>query len=622
MYGPAARYLLFYIGGVLLVAGGHLPWWVGFGAIFCLRRPAVFFFLACLLSGPKAKPEELQGKSVLVMLMDLPEKRGASYRTTGEIFGSSREGSWRKGSGSVQIYLPQAYSPGQLLEIHEGVRRLPPPRNAYEFDYSSYLQRQGIDYKCFLREEDYVLRGQVAALPWSLSARVYLHEVYLKYIGPGPSLGIAEAMVAGLKSEVDAEVEEAYITTGTVHALAVSGMHVALLFWMLNLLLSRVVPRRSVWYVLLLLGALWAYALFTGLSASVCRSVLMFSLFLVGDFLRRCGSSLNTLFVSALVLLMVKPMWLFDIGFQLSYLAVWGILELNPILARGYRPRFLVVRYLWESTTVTLSATAYTLPLTVYYFHQFPNYFLLANPLVNLICTPLLPLGLLLLIPVPGLASFLGTGMRMLIEVMNGVVREIAGWPGALTEQIYVSGITLALSFALLFCTRRWLAEREVKTVWMGSICLFLMFVQESRALLGQKRQEELVFHEQGFSLVAGKKESRFGSEEQNNALATYRLEKGISLVETRQIEGNFLVDTDLGRVIWLRKKQDVGLENVNFVLISNEAGIPERLPLGANVILDKTNSLPYIEKLRSRGVKVTNLRVEGLKIISNEQTI
>lgn len=622
MYGPAARYLLFFIVGVILVSGGYLPWWIGFGGVLCLRRPLVFFFLACLLCFPKGAAEDIEGKSVLVKIVDLPENRGASYRTTAEIVGAREGKKWRESRGLVQVYLPEACGPGHILEIPQGVQLLKATPNPYMFDYSKYLQRQGIFYRSFLKEGDYILKGKSDRLSWSLSARLYLHEVYLEYIGAGPSLGIAEAMVAGLRTEMEDEVEEAYIATGTVHALAVSGMHVAMLFWMLNFVLSLFLSRRSLWYMLLLLGALWSYAVFTGLSASVCRSVLMFSLFLVGDFLRRSGSSLNTLFISALVLLMIKPQWLFDVGFQLSYLAVWGILEFNPILSKKFKPRWVITRYLWESTTVTLSATLYTLPLSVYYFHQFPNYFLVANPLVNLICTPLLPMGLVLLLPIPAFAPYLGMCMRWLIELMNGVVSEIASWPGAITGDLAVSGLSILLSYFVILLFQRWLSEREPRVIWLSGIFVFFLLVQEGRQRSRWNRQEELIFHEAGFSIVSGRKEINFSVEPGTRMMKNYRREKGILVVERDSVVGNFQVDTKWGRVICFRKKQNIDLESATFVLISNDACPPEQLSMSTPILLDKTNSRRYKELLEARGLKVLDLRALGMKIFTHEQII
>lgn len=622
MYGPAARYLLFYVGGVLMVTGGILPWWVGFAGLLCIRRPVVFFFLACLLTAPDEPPTDFAGKTLLVKVVELSEKRGKFYQTKVEILGLRQGARWKQSKGKAEVYFPEELSPGQLLELPQGLKLLPTVRQPYAFDYSGYLRRQGIYYQSFLREGEYVAKGRDERLPWSLSARRYLHEVYVQYIGEGPALGIAEAMVSGVKTEVKEEVEEAYISTGTVHALAVSGMHVALLFWMLNLLISRLISPRSGLFVVVMLVILWSYAVFTGLSASVCRSVLMFSLFLIGDYLGRNGNSLNTLFVSALLLLLFRPQWLFDVGFQLSYLAVWGIVELNPLLQRMLKPRWGILRYLWESTSVTLSATLYTLPLTVYYFHQFPNYFLVANPLVNLLCTPLLPLGLLLLVPVSGLQYGVGKLMRFLIDVMNSVVQEISTWPGALSENLSLHLVSLFLFFGLVYFVRIWLAERVARNLVYGGICLFLVFVQKGMELSKQQAQEELVFHGEGFSYVVGRKECRFGEEARGSHLVNYRREKGISVVETRKVEGNFWVETDLGKVICLRKSQEFDVENANFVVISNEACAPERLHSGMNIILDKTNSVRYFNDLKARGLSVTNLRDEGMKIFAHEQTI
>lgn len=202
---------------------------------------------------------------------------------------------------------------------------------------------------------------------------------------------------------------------------------------------------------------------FTGLSASVCRSVVMFSLFLVGERLQRSGSSLNTLFLSAVVLLLWNPNWLYDVGFQLSYLAVWGILSFHPILHKSIRIGNRVLRSLWEGASVSISATLFTLPLSLYYFHQFPNYFLLANTAVNLVCAPLLPIGLLLLLiyPINWMFEWVGFIFKFLLIILNRVVEFFAGLPGAVSKDIYISMFTVLVLFLILFSVIHFLEEED-----------------------------------------------------------------------------------------------------------------------------------------------------------------
>lgn len=254
--------------------------------------------------------------------------------------------------------------------------------NPGEFDLRMFWRAKGIDKMIFFQEEDLVLleKNELYGF-WKLT------KVFQKFCGDalaqflkGDELAIAKALVLGDKSLLDSELRSSFSNTGAMHVLAVSGLHVGIVAQILIFLaqfLARWITRYQA--QLIVVSLLWVYALLTGLSPSVVRSVLMFSLLIVAQISGRNSTSINILFISAFISLVYNPYLLFDVGFQLSYGAMLGIFLLNKPIQSFFQPKNKWIGYLWDGTAVGLAAQCMTTPLTLYYFHQFPNYFALTN---------------------------------------------------------------------------------------------------------------------------------------------------------------------------------------------------------------------------------------------------
>lgn len=220
----------------------------------------------------------------------------------------------------------------------------------------------------------------------------------------GTFLGISKALLLGDKADLDQETMDDFSKTGSMHVLAVSGMHVgiilAMVLWSLQYL-SKWLKRRTA--LLLAFGFVWFYGFLTGASPAVMRSVLMFSLMVLAELIQRKQSGMNGLLVAGLILFVLDPMVILDIGFQLTFAAMFGIFLVYPKIKNWFSPTKKWLNWCWEGTAVGLAATITTTPITLYWFHQFPNYFLLSNIGVMLFGTAVLFLGVLfvLLMKVP-----------------------------------------------------------------------------------------------------------------------------------------------------------------------------------------------------------------------------
>ena len=211
----------------------------------------------------------------------------------------------------------------------------------------------------------------------------------------------------GQRQDISKEIYNSYTQAGAIHILAVSGLHVGIILLLLNFIFKPLIYFKNGNYIKLIVIVLilWSYAVIAGLSASVVRAVTMFTAVAIGMHLKRPTNVYNTLTISAFFLLLFKPMFLFDVGFQLSYLAVLAIVIIQPMLEKLWKPKFKLIDFFWKIFTVTIAAQFGIIPVSLYYFHQFPGLFFLSN-LVIIPCLGFI-LGFGILIIILGLLNLL-----------------------------------------------------------------------------------------------------------------------------------------------------------------------------------------------------------------------
>lgn len=321
--------------------------------------------------------------------------------------------------------------PGALLMVHSNFWK---PANEIlpgSFDFERFSRIKSIDALCTIN------KNQVMSLGKNEQSFVisFIHSIrcaiirYLKASGfDANQLGIASALLVGYRADIDAELNTAYSKAGIVHVLAVSGMHVSLVFGSVLWLLSRFLKPRTAAVAGILV--LWFYALLAGLSPSVMRSACMFSLMAISKLFVKSAVSSNAMAGAAFIMLFGDPQTLYDPGAQLSFAAVWGI------YARSTTPSFLyfknkIIRYVIDSLWVCLVAQLATLPITLWYFGSFPVYFLLANLLAVPFSTGLIYIGFfgLMLFPIDFISAPILEVMKIGIDALNYFTRHIAGLP-------------------------------------------------------------------------------------------------------------------------------------------------------------------------------------------------
>lgn len=379
-----------------------------------------------------------------------PEEKAHAWKVTAEVL-RVRDTTWKARNAKVILYFPKHAFPrpfryGDVLLIEGQPDTLDAPANPGEFNYKAFLAAKNIYHQHFVREGKVIKTGYAPPnrfVAFAFRSREWAEAVLEKFIHGEREVAIASALVLGVTDGLDNELTNAYAATGTMHILAVSGLHVSILYF---ILLSIFKPlnrcRGGRWLAALAaLTALWLYAFITGLSPSVLRAVTMFSFLALGRPAARSTNIYNTLAVSACCLLLYDPFLIRSVGFQLSYLAVLGIVYLYPRIVVLWEPQHAFTTRVWKLCAVSAAAQVATFPLSLLYFHQFPNYFLLSNLLVVPLSSAVLIGGLSLVVlgfatPV---ATVLGYCLEMTIRLLNGAVFVMEGLPFSLTENIYIT---------------------------------------------------------------------------------------------------------------------------------------------------------------------------------------
>lgn len=272
--------------------------------------------------------------------------------------------------------------------------------NPHQFDYRAYMQRQQVYNQLFLDSKNsIVLKKKPSVYGKAQTVRKQINTTLVEHSVSEQNLSVINALLLGQRQEVSKATYKSFTTSGAVHILAISGLHIGLLLVLLNMVFKPVTYLKhgkllaSICIILLL----WLYAFLVGLSPSVVRAVTMFSLFTVAIYSNRITNTYNTLVLSAFILLICDPYYLFDIGFQMSYAAVFAIIWIKPLFDRWWQPKNIITKRLWDVFSVTIAAQLGVLPLSLFYFHQFPGLFFISNMVIIPILGVLLGLGIVTL---------------------------------------------------------------------------------------------------------------------------------------------------------------------------------------------------------------------------------
>ena len=455
------------------------------------------------------------------------ENRSKTYRTVVSLQEIKTKKGWKNKTGKVLLYLkknqklnsiPLKY--GDILLIKGQANLVSPPPNPAQFDYAKYLSYQNIFHQQFISNKQFEIINHTTPnyiYLYALQSRNYLSKVLKNLVKGSQEFAIATALLLGVREQMDSEILEAYSKTGLMHILAVSGMHVGLLviflefFFFRNWLKSNNSKKRLS-YVFLMLIIVWFYALITGLSPSVFRAVMMFSLMVIGKGFSKRPSIYNTLAVSLFVLLFIDPYLLFSAGLQLSYLAVWGIVYFQPIFNKYWSPSNRIVKWFWGIITVSLAAQLVTFPLGLWYFNQFPNYFLLSNLVIIPISIGVMYVGImtLMLAWIPIISTFLGWVLSTLIWLMNYITFYFQKLPYANIEGVYVNNFEVLILYGMIICFAFFIhSKKYIYWVILGVLSCFWGVSRIFYTFKISQQNELIVYHFSGKTAYKSAKDKK-----------------------------------------------------------------------------------------------------------------
>lgn len=386
----------------------------------------------------------------LVQVQDQPKATAELISFTGALVGCSSVTGSQPITGKLKLYLKPSYYqstvplPGDKVAFTAKLSSISPPRNPYEFDYQAYLARQHTHHQVYLYPKQYRilpdssfnLRRLAAQLRKEATNRLHTALKDTTYTA------LASSMLLGDRNLLDNQLKSNFAITGAMHVLAISGLHVGIVALLLVFVLDRLWPEKRSWVkAIIIVVCLAGYAFITGLSPSVLRASVMFSFLLLGKAINRKANPYNSLAASAILLLMLDPTMIQQLGFWLSYSAVVGIFLIYPKLYGWLYFKNRLANWVWQLLAVSLAAQIATLPITIYSFHQLPTYSLLTNLIVVPATTLILGIGLgyLALSWIPWLGATLAFLLKLILQGVILSVNWLAQLPLSGIKGIYIS---------------------------------------------------------------------------------------------------------------------------------------------------------------------------------------
>ncbi len=500
---------------------------------------------------------------------------------------------------------------GKSLKIIGSIYLNKKPNNPNQFDYGKYLENQQIYGQIYTNYSDVKISKQVeksiSYYAGILRNRI-IHNLEKNHFNE-TELNVVNALILGQQQDISQEINRDYQYAGAVHILSVSGLHVGFILLFITFLLKPIpnTKRNSLLKLIIVVISLWSFGIIAGLAPSVVRSVTMFSFVAIGLYLRRSVNIYHTLLVSALLILLFQPSFLFDVGFQLSYLALFFIVWLQPLLIAIWTPKNKILTYFWEIITVSFAAQIGTFPLSIYYFHQFPGLFIVTNIIILPMLSVILCLGVVVMV----LAAFDLVWMPLLkslewsIWLLNKIISWVASFENFVLKDISFNWLMMCCSYLLIFSSIIWFMKPMYKKLMVSLVSIVLVQVTVLQAKYSnQKKSEFIVFSKKKNTLIierSGTKVTVFATKkfDDSSGLKPY-LVANFCIIEKKKAISNLYYFKN--KKFYLLDSSAVYLDNVkpDILLLSHSPKINlERLFISwkpQQVVADASNYKSYVK--------------------------
>ncbi len=476
---------------------------------------------------------------------------------------------------------PKPLSVGSRFFTRGIITKVPSPKNPYQFDYGNYLKQKRIYGQLSIANNELLAANSKAngVRVWAVRFRESIQKKLQTHAFTLNQLAIINALILGQRQGIEKEINQQYAAAGMMHILAVSGLHVGII-----LLLLRFITRpinRYAWRFArsgIIISLIWVFAILTGLSPSVLRAATMFSFLEVSTLVDSKKESNNALIVSALVLLLFNPLFIYQVGFQLSYLAVFAILWIQPWLSGLLNIKNRLLKKLWDTATVTTSAQLGVFPLSLFYFHQFPGLFLLSNIVIIPLLGIILSIGIIVvaLAGLELLPEVLVTSFGLIIDTLNRFIAWVASLEAFVIKHISISLVVMISIYILIISVISLLKKQNYHRLVIAllSILIFSSILSWEKAT--PDVSELIIFHKSKQTLLGIsnnnklylKTEDSLWDYTKDSRIQAYRNKRTINHIEVSKIPN----------IISLKKKRILVIDSLGVYTIKNF--IPEYILL------------------------------------------
>ncbi|MCF6223719.1 MAG: competence protein ComEC family protein [Flavobacteriaceae bacterium] len=449
-----------------------------------------------------------------------------------------------KTNGKILINIP-IFSKNKPLVVDDvlwtntSLKKINKTLNPNTFNYKAYLQKQEVYHQISLKPDNYkrlsLKKQTLKGIAFNYREKII--RSLKKSNFSNEELSIINALLLGQRNDISKEIYEDYKNAGAIHILAVSGLHIGIILIFLNLIFQPLerFKHGKIIKLLIVVICLWMYAFLAGLSASVVRAVTMFTAIAIGMLSNRPSGIKNNLVISLFFLLMIHPLYFLDVGFQLSYTAVFSIVWLQPHFKKLWQPKIKIINYIWQLLSISFAAQIGLLPLSLYYFHQFPGLFFISSLVIIPFLGFILGFGIIIIILslIGILPFFLAHFYGLVIQYMNDFVAIIAQQKSFVFKDIPFSFLWLIAAYLILISCLLWLHKKSFwNLAFLFSAIIFVQITMIYEKLQIEKTNEFIVFHQvkntlianrQGHDVIVYQKENMLNASG-NNILKSYAL--------------------------------------------------------------------------------------------------
>lgn len=493
------------------------------------------------------------------------------------------------------------------------------PLNPHQFDYKDYLKKQGIYHRLQIDANRY--SKTVNPSKTLIGAASNFRDQLIKKLKQASfgveELGVIEALLLGQRNDLSNKTYDNYKDAGAVHILAVSGLHIGIILLILQFLLKplEILPRGKPVKLILILLLLWIFAFIAGLSPSIFRAVMMFSFIAYALHLNRPSNTFNILALSMFFILLVQPMVLFQVGFQMSYTAVFSIVWIYPKLQRFWYPENWILRKGWQLLSVSCAAQLGVLPISLLYFHQFPSLFFISNLVVIPFLGIILGLGILVvtLVYFDSLPYYLAIGYNFLIRIMNDVIAWVAKQEAFVLRDIPFDKVQLVLTYGLIIFLVASLSKPTFKKIskFLIVVLCFQFWLsynqwqldKTEQLILGHQTANTFFLHQKGNRLTLLGQENDYTK----RITTTHKIAERIDSVDNDTLKNRYTFDDKQLHII-----DSLGIfsaaKNLDYLVLTQSPKINLERVIDSTqpklVIMDGSNYKSYVKRWKQTCLK------------------